>query len=175
MVEKKQIEDALKQVIDPELGMNIVDLGLIYEIKIDKNNVFVKITLTSPSCPVGPMILSQAEESIKAVEGVQNVKLELTFEPPWNPDMMSEEAKILMEFWGNIMTKLVSTNLAKNYELFGEVKVSSNHEIQEKSWIIKQSWKRMERNRFEKKNWIIKTCSWKFEWFLDNAEKVFEK
>ena len=76
------------------MGLNIVDLGLVYEIKTDNDNIFVKMTLTSPMCPVGPMIMSDAEENLKKIPGAKEVKLELTFVPPWGPDKMTEEAKL---------------------------------------------------------------------------------
>jgi len=95
MVSKEEILNALKNVYDPEIPVNIVDLGLIYDISIDEKLGIVKIkmTLTAPGCPIGNYILSDAENVIKSLEGVKDVQIELTYEPPWSPDMMSDEAK----------------------------------------------------------------------------------
>jgi FeS assembly SUF system protein len=95
MVSKEEILNELKNVYDPEIPVNIVDLGLIYDISIDEELGIVKIkmTLTAPGCPIGNYILSDAKNVIKSLEGVKDVQIELTYEPPWSPDMMSDEAK----------------------------------------------------------------------------------
>ncbi|MFH2020019.1 MAG: metal-sulfur cluster assembly factor [archaeon] len=93
MVEKSKIIDALKTVYDPELGMDVWSLGLIYEIKIIGSDVFIKMTLTTPMCPYGPMLMEMIEEGVKQIKGVKIVKLELTFEPLWQP---SDELKTMM-------------------------------------------------------------------------------
>ena len=92
------VREALKQVIDPELFVNIVDLGLIYEIKIDetdegKSNVNVEMTMTSPACPAGPQLLGQSKEFISRLEGVGEVDVRLVMDPPWTPDRMTEDAR----------------------------------------------------------------------------------
>lgn len=92
------VREALKQVIDPELFVNIVDLGLIYEVKIDepaddKSNVTVEMTMTSPACPAGPQLLSQSQEAVSRLEGVGEVDIRLVMEPPWTPDRMTEDAR----------------------------------------------------------------------------------
>ncbi len=97
MVLEEKIRDALKEVFDPELNQNIVDLGLIYEIKDDNGKVLVRMTFTTPACPAGPMILSGARNKALGVEGVKDVKIELTFKPPWTPQMASEEIQALFE------------------------------------------------------------------------------
>ncbi|MCU0318395.1 MAG: iron-sulfur cluster assembly protein [Amoebophilaceae bacterium] len=98
-VSREQIIQALKQVYDPEIPVDIYALGLIYEITIyPLNNVQVLMTLTSPSCPAAEMIPGQVEASIKAIEGVNEVQIELTFEPPYSQTMMSEEAKLALGF-----------------------------------------------------------------------------
>jgi metal-sulfur cluster biosynthetic enzyme len=84
---------ALKQIYDPEVGINIVDMGLIYSLDIQDNKVDVTMTLTSPGCPVGPQILEQVDNSLKALEGVEEVDIKVVWSPPWSPDMLSEEAK----------------------------------------------------------------------------------
>ncbi len=88
------IYDALTAVIDPELNLNIVDLGLIYDVKIDeKNEAHVIMTLTSMGCPMGQSIAKDVEQTVLGVEGVKDVLVEVTFEPPWNMNMMSDFAK----------------------------------------------------------------------------------
>lgn len=95
MNKKMEITEALKNVFDPEIPINIVDLGLIYELKYDEQakKVYVKMTLTAPGCPMGDFILRDVETVVKEIEGVEDVEIELTYDPPWSPDMMSEGAK----------------------------------------------------------------------------------
>ena len=98
-ITKEQVVQALKQVYDPEIPVDIYELGLIYEITIyPVNNVHILMTLTSPSCPAAELIPSQAETSVRALEGVNDVKVTLTFEPPYSQTMMSEEAKLTLGF-----------------------------------------------------------------------------
>jgi len=90
---------ALKTVYDPEIPVDVYELGLIYEISVfPVNNVFILMTLTSPSCPSAEAIPSEVEQKIKAIEGVNDVKVELTFDPPYSQDMMSEAAKLELGF-----------------------------------------------------------------------------
>jgi FeS assembly SUF system protein len=90
---------ALKTVYDPEIPVDIYELGLIYEINVfPVNNVFILMTLTSPSCPSAEVIPSEVEQKVKAIEGVNEVKVELTFDPPYSQDMMSEAAKLELGF-----------------------------------------------------------------------------
>jgi len=90
---EEQVINALKQVFDPEIPVNIYDLGLIYELKIDDEfNVFVLMTLTTPNCPIAEDMPGMVLEKIKEVEFVKEVKVELTFEPPWDKEMLSEAA-----------------------------------------------------------------------------------
>ena len=91
---KESIFEQLKQVEDPEIRYNIVDLGLVYDAKIDKGMVIVEMTLTSPSCPVGPYIISEVENVVKKLPGVTGVTVEIVWEPLWSPDRMSDEAKV---------------------------------------------------------------------------------
>jgi FeS assembly SUF system protein len=96
---EKKIVEALKTVYDPEIPVDIYELGLIYEIKIDDQaNVEIEMTLTSPSCPSAEELPGEAEAKVKSVEGVNDVKIKLTFEPPWDKDMMSDEAKLELGF-----------------------------------------------------------------------------
>jgi len=91
---KKTIIDNLKEVYDPEIPVNIYDLGLIYEINIkDSKNVNILMSLTSPTCPTAEYIQTMVEDAVKEVEGVKNVEVELTFEPIWTPDRISKDAK----------------------------------------------------------------------------------
>src|SRR4051812_34457490 len=90
---------ALKSVYDPEIPVDIYELGLIYEINVfPVNNVFVMMTLTSPSCPSAEQIPSEVEQKLKAIEGINDVKVQLTFDPPYSQDMMSEAAKLELGF-----------------------------------------------------------------------------
>lgn len=98
-VSKDQVIEALKQVYDPEIPVDIYALGLIYEITIYPiNNVQVLMTLTSPSCPAAELIPGQVEASIRAIEGVNEVQITLTFDPPYSQEMMSEAAKLALGF-----------------------------------------------------------------------------
>ncbi len=92
-VTKAQVREALKKVIDPEIGINIVDLGLIYDVNIEKNVALIRMTLTVPGCPLASMLTMQAEKAAASVEGLDGAKVELTWDPPWNPKMMSDDAK----------------------------------------------------------------------------------
>ncbi|MFH1833317.1 MAG: metal-sulfur cluster assembly factor [Candidatus Levyibacteriota bacterium] len=95
MINEKQIRRQLKKVIDPELGINIVDLGLIYGVKIEQKtgNVNVKMTLTFPGCPLATAFSDWVEEGIKEVKGVKKVKVDLVWEPVWTPERISKSAK----------------------------------------------------------------------------------
>lgn len=93
MVNEQEIREELKQVSDPEIGMDIENLGLVYEVKIDGDRVYIKMTMTAPTCPVTPWILSEAQRVVENLEGVEAADVELVWEPPWNPDMMTDEAK----------------------------------------------------------------------------------
>ena len=87
------IYESLKTVFDPEIPVNVVDLGLIYDVKVTKGDVYVQMTLTAAGCGMGPFIAQQAEWAIQDIEGVEDVEIELVFEPPWSPDLISEEAR----------------------------------------------------------------------------------
>ena len=95
---KEDVIEALRQVEDPELGMDIVDLGLLYDVEIEGGNVKVTHTLTSMGCPVGPMIQEDIDRVARELPGVEAVDVELTFDPPWTPDKMSEDAKFILGF-----------------------------------------------------------------------------
>ena len=93
MVEKEKIIEALKNCIDPEIRLDIYTLGLIYDIKIKNDKVLIIMTLTSPMCPYGPMLIDDVKLRTGAVEGVKEVNVDLTFEPVWQP---SEEVKLML-------------------------------------------------------------------------------
>lgn len=100
-VTQKQVENRLKEVVDPELGVNIVDLGLVYGVEIknletDKGVVVhVRMTLTSPGCPLAPIIHEEVEKAVMRLKGVEDVELEIVWDPPWSLDKVSEETKLL--------------------------------------------------------------------------------
>ena len=98
MIDRAEIVNALHTVEDPELGMDIVELGLFYDVEIDGPKVKVIHTLTSMGCPAGPMIQEDIHNATAAVEGVGEVEVELTFDPPWTPDKMSDDAKFILGF-----------------------------------------------------------------------------
>src|SRR5919197_6717596 len=89
----EQILEALKVVVDPELGINIVDLGLVYDVAVEDDVVKVTYTLTSMGCPVGPLIEQQMQQILTTIPGVSVIDARLTFDPAWSPEKMSEEAK----------------------------------------------------------------------------------
>ena len=93
MINEKLVMEALKEVYDPELHYNIVDLGLVYEVDIKDGDVHVLMTLTTPACPVGPMIIEGVREVISVLPEVRSVDVEITFDPMWGTDFMSDEAK----------------------------------------------------------------------------------
>ena len=88
-VTEKDVREALKTVKDPELGLDLVVLGLVYDVKIDEDDVEATISLTSPMCPVADQIVQEAREAIAGVEGVGEAEVELTFDPPWTPERIS--------------------------------------------------------------------------------------
>ena len=98
MVTVEDVQDALTNVIDPELGLDFVELGLIYEIEIDEGRVHVTFTLTAPGCPIGPEVAEQIEEFVSELEGVESVSSTMVFTPPWTPDRMSDDAKFALGY-----------------------------------------------------------------------------
>jgi len=94
-----QIIDKLKTVYDPEIPVNIYDLGLIYNISIDEQSVaHITMTLTAPNCPVAETLPVEVEETVMTIEGIEGCKVEITFDPPWTKDLMSEEAMLDLGF-----------------------------------------------------------------------------
>jgi metal-sulfur cluster biosynthetic enzyme len=94
----EEVEDALSNVIDPELGLDFVELGLIYGIEVSGGDVHVTFTLTSPGCPIGPQVSEQIEEFVGELGDVEDVTSTMTFSPPWTPERMSEDAKFALGF-----------------------------------------------------------------------------
>ncbi|WP_293445437.1 iron-sulfur cluster assembly protein [Persephonella sp.] len=92
-VTKENVYEALKNVIDPEIGFNIVDLGLVYDVDVQDGKVKIKMTLSSPSCPLSGTILSWVESAVRNLEGVEDVDIQLVWEPKWSIDMASDEVK----------------------------------------------------------------------------------
>ena len=92
------VQEALTNVIDPELGLDFVELGLIYDIEVEQGEVFVSFTLTSPGCPIGPQVSEQMEEFVGELDGVTAVHSKMTFSPAWTPERMSEDAKFALGF-----------------------------------------------------------------------------
>ena len=97
-ISEESAREALKQVVDPELFVNIVDLGLVYLITVadaeeGKQNVSIEMTMTSPACPAGPQLIQQSKDALGRLEGVGQVEVKLVMVPPWTPDRMSEEAR----------------------------------------------------------------------------------
>ena len=94
----EDVTDVLRDVIDPELGLDFVELGLIYDVEVEGSTVKVTYTLTSPGCPIGPQVSEQIEEFVGELDGVQEVQPVMTFSPPWTPERMSEDAKFALGF-----------------------------------------------------------------------------
>ena len=95
---RDEVIEALRQVEDPELGMDIVDLGLLYDVEVEGPRVKVTHSLTSMGCPVGPLIQEDINRVTREVPGVEDVDVELTWDPPWTPDRMSDDAKFILGF-----------------------------------------------------------------------------
>jgi metal-sulfur cluster biosynthetic enzyme len=98
MAIKEEVYEALREVEDPELGMDVVELGLVYDVEVADSTVKVVHSLTSMGCPAGPMIQEGLHEAAAGVPGVQDVEIELTWDPPWTPERMSDDAKFILGF-----------------------------------------------------------------------------
>ena len=95
-VTEESVRQALRSVKDPELNLNIIDIGLVYDIQVEGGSVLVQMTLTSPGCPAGPEILGDAEQTIKAMTGVEDVKIELVWEPYWTPERIDPRVRAFL-------------------------------------------------------------------------------
>ena len=98
MPTEEEVYEALEEVIDPELGLDFVSLGLVYDVEISDGEVFVTFSLTTPACPIGPQVSEQMREFVGDLEGVQKVHPKMVFDPPWSPEMMSEDAKFALGY-----------------------------------------------------------------------------
>jgi metal-sulfur cluster biosynthetic enzyme len=98
VVTKDEVVEALRGVEDPELGMDIVELGLLYDVEVEGPKVKVIHTLTSMGCPVGPMIQENIDQIARSMPEVDDVEVELTWDPPWSPEKMSDDAKFILGF-----------------------------------------------------------------------------
>jgi metal-sulfur cluster biosynthetic enzyme len=98
MVSEDDVTEALSNVIDPELGLDFVELGLVYDVAIDGGTVNITFTLTTPACPIGPQVSEQMKEFVGELEGVEEVVPSMVFTPPWTPDNMSEDAKFALGY-----------------------------------------------------------------------------
>ena len=94
----EEVNEALTNVIDPELGLDFVELGLIYGVEVDAGHVHVTFSLTSPGCPIGPQVSEQIEEFVGELDDVDSVESSMVFSPPWSPERMSEDAKFALGF-----------------------------------------------------------------------------
>jgi metal-sulfur cluster biosynthetic enzyme len=95
---RDDVMEALENVIDPELGLDFVSLGLVYDVEVEETDVYITFTLTSPGCPIGPQVTEQMKEFVSDLEGVDNVYPKMTFSPPWTPDLMSDDAKFALGY-----------------------------------------------------------------------------
>jgi FeS assembly SUF system protein len=96
---KNKVENLLRTIYDPEIPVNIVELGLVYNVEIKQDDqVFITMTLTAPACPVAGEIVLEVQSKVKEIDGVSDAHVQLTFDPPWNKEMMSEEARLELGF-----------------------------------------------------------------------------
>ena len=98
MFTEEDVTEALSNVIDPELGLDFVELGLVYDVGIDGGTVNITFTLTTPACPIGPQVSEQMKEFVGEIDGVEEVVPAMVFTPPWTPDKMSEDAKFALGY-----------------------------------------------------------------------------
>jgi metal-sulfur cluster biosynthetic enzyme len=98
MVAEESVYEALEEVIDPELGLDFVSLGLVYDVEVEGGEVYITFTLTTPACPIGPQVTEQMRELVGEVDSVEQVHPRMVFDPPWSPEMMSEDAKFALGF-----------------------------------------------------------------------------
>ena len=99
LITKNDVIKCIKTVMDPEIPVNLYDLGLIYEIKIDENNILIEMTLTNPNCPVAGQMPENVGKSIEQIEGLKSILVKLVWKPPWNKELMSEDAKLALDIF----------------------------------------------------------------------------
>jgi metal-sulfur cluster biosynthetic enzyme len=97
-IAEDDVYEALEEVIDPELGLDFVSLGLVYDVEVKDQDVYITFTLTYPGCPIGPSVSEQMKEFVGGIDGVEGVYPKMVFDPPWSPDMMSEDAKFALGY-----------------------------------------------------------------------------
>ena len=97
-VSEDDVLEALEEVIDPELGLDFVSLGLVYDVGVEDSDVYITFTLTTPACPIGPQVSEQMREFVGELPGVDKVHPRMVFDPPWSPEMMSEDAKFALGY-----------------------------------------------------------------------------
>ena len=97
-VSEDEVTEALEEVIDPELGLDFVSLGLVYDVEVENADVYITFTLTTPACPIGPQVTEQMKEFVGELDGVAGVHPKMVFDPPWSPEMMSEDAKFALGY-----------------------------------------------------------------------------
>src|SRR5258705_8010052 len=95
---EEDVYEALEEVIDPELGLDFVSLGLVYDVEIEGPEAFITFTLTTPACPIGPQVSEQMREFVGQLQGVEKVHPKMVFDPPWSPEVMSEDAKFALGY-----------------------------------------------------------------------------
>src|ERR1044072_9431647 len=98
MATEEDVYEALEEVIDPELGLDFVSLGLVYDVEVEGPEAFITFTLTTPACPTGPQDSQQMREFVGQIEGIDKVHPKMVFDPPWSPEMMSEDAKFALGY-----------------------------------------------------------------------------
>ena len=99
VIKKEKIIECIKTVMDPEIPVNLYDLGLIYSIKNSDNNILIEMTLTNPNCPVAGQMPENVAKSIEPIDGLKSIEVKLVWEPSWNKDLMSEEAKLALDIF----------------------------------------------------------------------------
>ena len=99
LINKKVIIERIKTVMDPEIPVNLYDLGLIYSIKNSNNNILIEMTLTNPNCPVAGQMPENVAKSIEQIYGLRSIEVKLVWEPPWSKDLMSEDAKLALDIF----------------------------------------------------------------------------
>lgn len=95
-ITKEKVMEALSQVYDLEIGFDIVSLGLIYAVEVEDSNVRIKMTMTTPMCPLAGLMLEDSRRKVSEIEGIKDVKMELTFDPPWTPEMASDDVRKIL-------------------------------------------------------------------------------
>ena len=107
MANEEEVYEALEEVIDPELGLDFVSLGLVYDVEVEGPEAFVTFTLTTPACPIGPQVSEQMREFVGELDGIDKVHPKMVFDPPWSPEMMSEDAKFALGLLSGVLERFL--------------------------------------------------------------------